>query len=255
MKIDTGAHRFGVHAEHAASVAVEIARLPNLKIGLAYTVFASPAYDPEFTAEQYARFLTARQEVRARGLDIPYWSCATSAVINTRPDMYLNAVRSGHLLYGLPIPDEPAITMQLAPAARALKTRVLQTQWVQKGGHLGYERLVKAKRKTLYGVVPLGRVDGLTRTASANASVLVAGKRCRFIDGSLAGEHVCIDLTEVGNVPSGEEVVVWGEQGGSEIELSEYTEAANGEMAEIVMAFRHLERRYIGRSAVAANGA
>jgi alanine racemase len=246
LKVDTGAHRFGVLPDGAADLARAVAALPSLRLALVYTIFADPAGDEAFTCEQFRRFRGALDAIRAAGVDVPRASCATSAVVSTRPEMYLDAVRSGNLVYGLYLPPEPPVALRLQPAARALRTRIVHTQWVEAGETMGYRRPYTTGRRTRYAVIPVGRTDGLARGAAERGSVLVRGARCPFIPGSVSGEHSGIDVTDVPGARIGDEVALWGEQDGAAIALSEHALWAEASEAEVVTALgRLIQHRYL----------
>jgi alanine racemase len=248
LKVDTGAHRLGVTPERAGDLARNVSVLPGLKLDLVYTVFAAPATDPDFTLEQFTRFRTALADIYANVPSTPLASCATSAVISTRPEMYLDAVRCGNLIFGLYLPPDPPIELHLERAALALKTRVLHVQSVKAGDTLGWQRRVRADSPATYAVIPMGRVDGLVDGLVATGKVLVRGVPCPFIDGSLSGEHSCIDVTHLPDVAVGDEVVLFGAQRGVEIGLTEHAKWVGLGEAQTLIGYRNITHKYIGSS-------
>lgn len=234
LKVDTGFHRLGVPMDKAAEVAREIEHLPHLHIGCVYTHFPDPIKGEEFTREQYRRFVKAVESIRAAGVAAPYACCASSAIVSIYPEMYLNAVDPGRLLYGIYFPPAPPVSLDLLPVARAVISRIIQTKWVEAGQSIGYGRTFYASRRTLVGVLPFGWWDGLLRSNASRASVLVRGRRCPII-GAISLEHSLIDVTEIEGVEVGDEAVLFGEQGEAVTTLSEYARWLDVSELEVVV--------------------
>lgn len=245
LKVDTGLHRVGVAPERAAEVARAIEDLPYLRIGCVYTHFADPIEDEEFTQKQYERFLQAIDAIRAAGVAAPFAAAASSAVVSSRPEMYLNAVDPGRLLYGFYFPFTPSVSLDLTPVMRSVKSQIIQTTWVQSGESIGYGRTFYASRHTHVGVLPLGWGDGLLRSTASRANVLVRGHRCPII-AALHVEHCLIDLTEIVGAEEGDEAVLIGEQGKSAITLTEHAQWAGVSELEVVIQLgRTMPRVYL----------
>jgi alanine racemase len=244
LKVDTGFHRIGVLPAQAADTAAAIASLPHLQIGCIYTHFSDPVDGGAWNQEQYDRFVSALETIRAAGVNAPYACVASSAVVSTQPSMYLNAVDPGRLIYGFHYPKDNPLQLDLLPVARAVKSRIVQTKWIKAGEPVGYGRTFQASRRTQVGVLPFGWSDGLYRRIASRASVLVKEKRCPVI-GTLNLEHCLIDLTDVDEAGTGDEVVVIGRQGDAAIEIAEHAAWAGvSEMEVIVQLGRTLPRAY-----------
>lgn len=238
LKVDTGFRRIGVLPEQAAEVARGIESLPNLRIGCIYTHFADPVQGEEFTREQYRQFVEAVEAIRAAGVAAPYVCAASSAVVSLHPDMRLNAVDPGRLLFGIdyglrgsPSP-EPRVPIDVRLVARSVKSRIIQLKPVRVGESVGYGRHFRARRPTLVAVLPMGWGDGLLRGVAGGASVLVGGRRCPII-AALSLEHSMVDVTDVEGVRVGDEAVLWGEQGDEAITLGEQAAWAGASETEV----------------------
>ena len=245
LKIDTGLHRLGVSWEQADRLASEMAALPNLTIRCAYTHFADPIDDEELTRTQYARFVSAVDAMRAAGVHVPFACAGATAILSTRPDMYLNAVDSGRLAYGFYFPPAPPVPLSVAPAARAAKTRIIQTRWIDAGEMAGGYGRFRAPRRTLLAVLPIGWGEGLFPQSALRAKVLVRGRRCTVIAVNL--EHCLIDATDAAEAAVGDEVVFFGEQGNAAITVEEYAAWAGVSVWEAIINLgRSLPRIYVG---------
>jgi len=233
LKVDTGLNRLGVLPGEAAKVAKAIEDLPNLYIGCIYTHFGDTTKDEDFLVEQFSRFDAAIKTIRAAGVEASFIAAASSPVVSTHPEMLLTGVDPGRLLYGFYHPPDPPVSLDLMPVARAVKSRFIQTKWVEVGHRIGGYGGFYAPRRTLVGVLPFGWVDGLFLSAGSRASVLVRSRRCPMIEIHL--EHCLIDLTEVDGAEAGDEAVLFGEQGGAVITLGEHASWAGVSELEVVM--------------------
>ena len=128
-------------------------------------------------------------------------------------------VRPGIALYGY-YPDGPAGRTQAEPPllqpAMRFATRVLQVREVPIGKGLGYSHLFTTTRDSTIAVIPVGYEDGYLRILSNRASVLVNGQYAPVV-GRISMNLSLVDVTGLGPVHPGDEVVVMGRQGSSEI--------------------------------------
>jgi alanine racemase len=61
-------------------------------------------------------------------------------------------------------------------------------------------------------VVPAGYADGLDTRLSGRGSVLIRGRRVPIV-GAVSMDMMTVDVTDVGDVAPGDEVVILGRQG------------------------------------------
>ncbi len=243
LEIDTGFHRLGVLPEDATKLALLVGELPNLNISFVYTHFADPL-EWEFVREQYDCFMKVLHDIRAAGVAVPYAMAASSVVVSMYPDMYLDGVDVGHLVYGFYLPYDPIINLDLKPVARAVKSRLIQVKCVDPGKRIGAVNPVFVDQPTLTGVATIGLYDGLLLRGGEGAAVLVRGKRCPIV-GAVSLEHCQIDLRAVPEAEPGDEVVLFGEQQGSSISLREHAAWAGTSESHVVIQFgRRVPRLY-----------
>ena len=79
----------------------------------------------------------------------------------------------------------------------------------------------------------MGYADGIPRTLSSRGEVLVRGRRCPFV-GLVCMDQFMIDLTDLGEGKTGDEVVFLGPQGDDCITADEIAEKAGTISYEIV---------------------
>lgn len=163
LKIETGMGRTGFTPEALRSALDKLLTLPGLQLEGIYTHFAAASGDPNFTRHQYQVFDDLVQELHERGFHIPLRHVCNSAATLLYPELHLEMVRVGNLLYG----QLPAgIKGHSLPGGLQLKdpwsfwTRVIHLQPVRRGDTVGYGRTYRAPGATVLAVLPIGYSEG-----------------------------------------------------------------------------------------------
>ncbi len=211
LKIDTGMHRLGFRHENLARTLPEVLASPHLKLEGVFTHFASadvpesPVFD-----EQRTRFDAALQTLETLGGRPSLRHAANSAALLRDSRVWYDAVRPGLLLYGI-VPPPLASTIALAPAM-SLTSRVVAVKGLRPGEGVGYGWRFTTDEPRSIAVVPAGYADGLDTRMAGRASVLVRGHRAPVV-GAISMDLMTIDVTGLGDVEPGDEVVIIGRQG------------------------------------------
>lgn len=218
IKVDTGMSRLGylVSGEHfdgGVEGICEACRLPGLEAEGIFTHFAV-SDEPEkeesiaYTREQFRLFtavITAAEENLGRKFSLRH--CANTGAVAYRPEMLLDMVRPGLLLYGY---GEGAQKLGLAPVM-SLKTSVSTIKVYEPGTTVSYGRLFETKTTTRMGVVPYGYADGFFRCLSNRCSLMTAcGPAPQR--GRICMDMCMIDLTDLPEVDVGDEVEIFGKR-------------------------------------------
>jgi alanine racemase len=227
LKIDTGMGRLGAWHDEAPALHSAIAAAPHLRLAGVFTHFASPDSDPAFTSEQRRRFLSALD--RCAGLEPGriLVHADSSAGLETMPGSSpFNAVRVGLLQFGiLPHPGSLLAQVRTEPVF-SFRTRVGIVKSLPKGNSISYGRTHTLARDSRIAVLCAGYADGLTRAASNRAQVLIHGRRCPVL-GRVTMDQTVVDVTDLDGVSCGDEAVLVGRQGGSEITIGEFSRWAD----------------------------
>jgi alanine racemase len=221
LKIDTGMGRLGIHPSEAAAGAKAIVHLPGLELKGVMTHFAAAdASDKGHALEQLRQFLEAVREIEAAGIAVPLRHAANSAAILDLPGSHLDMVRPGIALYGYP--PSPSVS-QNPPWESVLTfmTRIAQLKKVPKGGTVSYGCTYVAPRDVLVATLPVGYADGYNRLLSNRGDVLIRGQRVPVI-GRVCMDMIMVDVTDVGGVQEGEEVILLGRQGDQAVLADEW---------------------------------
>ena len=215
IKVDTGMSRLGflTAGEHFGTGVEAICaacRLPGLEVEGIFTHFAvSDETDEESRAYTLAQFDLFTRVIEAAegqlGRRFAIRHCANSGAVSSYPEMLLDMVRPGQLLYGF---GEFAAGLGLRPVM-TLKTTVSTIKTYPPDTCVSYGRLFRTTRTTRMGVVPVGYADGLMRCLSDRFSMMTpdgpAPQR-----GRICMDMCMIDLTDLPEVQVGDEVEIFG---------------------------------------------
>ncbi len=215
IKIDTGMTRVGFMPGYSAiKNVVEISKLPRIIVEGLFTHFASAdEEDKSYTLMQFERFMGICSELNRIGVYIPVKHVANSAAIMEYPEMHLNMVRPGIILYGMyPSEEVNRGKLDLRPAM-TLKANVILLKKVEKNTSISYGRIFTTGRESKIATVPIGYADGYTRLLTGRGKVLINGEVAPVV-GKICMDQCMVDVTDFEKeVKVGDEVVLFGKQG------------------------------------------
>lgn len=222
VKVDTGMTRVGFMPGYSAVKNImEIAKMPGIILEGIFTHFASAdESDSSYTIMQFERFMSLCTELARVGIHIPVKHVCNSAAILQYPEMYLDVVRPGVILYGLYPSKEVARKIDLRPAM-TLKANVILVKDVDSDVCISYGRTFRTSRKSRIATVPIGYADGYTRLMSNKGRMLVNGEFAPVV-GRICMDQCMIDVTDLKHeVSVGDEIVIFGKQNGACISVDE----------------------------------
>ena len=170
-------------------------RLPHLTAEGIFTHFASADEEEDggFTRRQFALFMDAVRRLEKRGVSFALRHCCNSAATLRYPEMHLDMVRPGIILYGL----SPAPWMEgmlpLDPVME-LKTTVSMIKDLPADTPVSYGRIYTTGEARRVATVPIGYADGYPRVLSNRADMLLAGRRVRVV-GRVCMDQCMLDVT------------------------------------------------------------
>lgn len=217
IKIDTGMSRIGVmyqdsqRDKNAIDTVRAICQLPGLEPEGIFTHFAvaDEAGDP-FTFTQFQQFTDLIDQLAAEGITFPIRHCSNSGAILNYPQMHLDMVRAGLILYGV-FPTNAVEDFDLRPAM-SLKTTVANVKYVEKGTTVSYGRKYTAGRRIQLATIPVGYADGISRVLSGRISVIVKGTLAPVV-GNICMDQCMVDISDIPGVKIGDEVTIFGGNG------------------------------------------
>lgn len=216
IKLDTGMSRLGFLCaggmfDEGVDNVIQSCRLPALEPEGIYTHF-SVSDEPdeesrEYTLKQFELFMAVIAAVKERGgIEFKLRHCANSGATVNYPQMTLDMVRPGLLLYGYGDGGK----LGLKPCMR-LVTTVSTIKFYEPGTSVSYGRRYITDRRSRMGVLAIGYADGLPRLISNKCSFAVAGGFAPQ-RGSICMDMCMVDLSELPLADVGMEVEIFGEQ-------------------------------------------
>lgn len=209
IKLDTGMTRVGFSAVDEAA---EACRLPCLEAEGIFTHFAaadSPSED-DYTRSQFARFCETVTALEQRGIRFALRHCCNSAALMRFPEMHLDMVRPGIILYGCR-PDAAMPEAWPLRPVMSLRTMVSQVKEVAAGTSVSYGRTYCAAHRMRLATVPIGYADGYPRVVSNHAQMALDDSRAAVV-GRVCMDQTMLDVTDCGKAEAGTIVTVFGKE-------------------------------------------
>ena len=210
IELETGMNRLGFDITEMGTLAARL-NAGHCKVQSVFTHLAAsedPASDA-FTLQQANKYFTAVNTLQQQ-LGYPFIRhMANSAAVVRHPQLQLDMVRLGIGLYGI----DSAATSQLdLREVSTLRTTVAQVKHVRKGDTVGYNRKGVANRDTTIATVRLGYADGYPRRLGNGVGKMMVNGRLAPVIGSINMDMIMLDVTDVGPVQEGDDVIVFGRQ-------------------------------------------
>lgn len=220
IKLDTGMGRLGFLCENQMlDDIVKINHMDFLSIEGIFTHFASAdegKEGEEYTRLQAIKFKDAIEYLEKKGVLFKIKHCANSATAIDYPEMQMDMVRLGIVLYGCQS-DKITRKIDLRPVM-SLKTVISYIKWLPENFSLSYGREYFTKTRTRVATIPIGYADGLWRSNYRNNLKVVAGSHSVPIIGRVCMDQCMLDITGCDDVQIGDEVTVFGLQKGHTVE-------------------------------------
>lgn len=211
IKLDTGMSRIGFPADKTSLPDIlTIVKMENLSIEGVFTHFArADELDCDAAPKQFAKYLAMIEAMEKAGIKIPLRHTANSPSIMLRPEVQLDAVRAGDVLYGLCPVDEKIWTESGFREVMTWQTYVALVKTVPAGTEVGYGGTFTAKRPTRIATIPVGFADGYNRRLSNRGCVSIRGCEAPII-GRVCMDQFMVDITDIPDVQRGDEVTLLG---------------------------------------------
>lgn len=215
IKVDTGMSRLGFlvrgeHFEGGVNAIAASCALPHLKAEGIFTHFATADMDGEesaaYTREQFSVFTSVIDALGKKKISFALRHCANSGAVLRYPEMYLDMVRPGILLYGV---GKDAHALGLRPVM-SLKTTVSTIKVFDADTTISYARTYRTEQKTRVAVLPIGYADGLMRALSNKLQVYTPYGTAQQV-GNICMDMCMVNIAELPQVEVGDEIEIFGE--------------------------------------------
>ncbi|PRR80585.1 Alanine racemase [Clostridium liquoris] len=212
IALDTGMGRIGFTPEEKSLNQVyKISKLPNIIIEGLFSHFSTAdAYDKSYTNMQFEKFNWFYDKLKEKGVKINIRHIANSAAIIDLPETHLEGVRPGIILYGYyPSEEVSKDKIKLKPVM-TLKTNIVHLKEMDQGQYISYGRAFQTRRPSIIATLPVGYADGYTRLLFNKAKVIINGSFAPVV-GRICMDQCMVDVTDIGEVKVGDEVILMGE--------------------------------------------
>ena len=213
IKLDTGMSRIGFPADGSATdEIVGICRLPGINpYGILSHFDVADTDDDAYTMKQFELFTKQVEILKDAGIEFKKRHICNSAGIMRFPNMHMDMVRAGLILYGYKPAGCPEgyTELNLKPVM-TWYAKVVQVKTIPEGTTVSYGRHFVAKRPTRVATVSVGYADGLSRRLSNGFKLLVNGQLVPII-GNVCMDMCMLDVTDMnGDIKKGDIVTIFG---------------------------------------------
>jgi len=234
LDLETGMNRTGLTGEELEDAMDLMTTSPDaLRLEGLCTHYAGAESEGNHlrVQRQIEVFNSLAGRVKERGLKPRHRHTACSAATFSYPQTHMDLVRVGIAQYGYWPSQETRMRFLLkqqekngAPAPDPLRrvmrwvTSVMSVKKVEAGEFVGYGRSHLTTRLQTIATIPVGYGQGFPRVLSNLGYVLVRGRRAPVV-GVVNMNLTTVDVTEIPDVKTGDEVVLIGRQGRAEISV------------------------------------
>jgi alanine racemase len=233
LKVDTGLGRNGAALENWPELVSKAVGYRDQGLVELAGVFSHLSGTSE--QEDLGQLEVFEQQIaiaRTLGAEFGLRHLAASLAALSYPSTRLDMVRVGLALYGLdPSDSVSAAQFGLVPAMR-VSAEVVMTKSVPAGHGVSYGFLHKTTAPSTLALVPFGYGEGLPRSATGSAEVLLNGKRYPIL-ARVAMDQFVLDIGS-DSCEVGDEVVIFGDAGRGEPSAEELAKACGTINYEIV---------------------
>src|SRR5437868_859791 len=229
IEVDTGMARQGASAASLGFILEAARKAKSICIeGLHSHLASAEVVDAPDVEAQLAAYQRALEQLAAAQIRPACLHLANSAaVVAHRQSWHLLSestalIRPGISLYGyyLPFVTTTGVPSEVQqPAVKPVlswKTRIIDIREIQAGQGVGYNLAFVASATARIATLAVGYGDGLKRTLSNRAQVLVRGEYAPIV-GKVSMDVTTVDITKAPGAEIGDEVTLIGEQNGRKI--------------------------------------
>ncbi|MBP2033500.1 alanine racemase [Clostridium algifaecis] len=247
IALDTGMGRIGFLPDDEGIDAVyKISQLQNIEIESLFSHFSTAdESDKTYTKLQFEEYKKFYGKLMDKNVKINMKNIANSAAIMELPFTYFDEVRPGIIIYGYyPSNEVDKNKLNIKPVM-TLKANIVHLKTIDKDKYVGYGRKFKSVRKTVIATLPIGYADGYSRRLSQKSKIIINDKLAPVV-GNICMDQCMVDVTDVGDVSVGDEVILIGEKGNLKFNadnIASILETINYEV--LCMMSKRLPRVYI----------
>lgn len=235
IEVETGFHRTGFQCEDLERLVEILEREKDylhLKGLCTHYAGAESAINHSRVRKQFEQYLAFREAFGQKGIHFERYHTACSAATLLFPEFHLDLVRIGIAGYGFWPTQETFHLLkpnlhesQYNPFRRVIswKSQIMSLKPVESGEFVGYGQSYQTLEKMLLAIVPVGYSHGYRRILSNQGEVLISGEFCPVV-GTVNMNAIAVNVSHLGSVKIGQEVILIGNQGDKEITVASFAE-------------------------------
>lgn len=247
IALDTGMGRIGfINSSKDIEDIISISNLSNLTIESIFSHFSTAdSIDKSYSKKQMDIYDSIINKLNEKGVTIDKRNLSNSAAIIDIPESHYNYVRPGIIQYGYyPSNEVNKSDINIKPVL-TWKTRIVHIKEVNENEYIGYGKNYKTNKKTIIATLPVGYADGYSRGLSNRGSVIIKGKLAPII-GNVCMDQFMVDVTDIENVKTGDEVILLGSEGNVKFDAEDMADILNTISYEVLCLIgRRAPRIYI----------
>ena len=247
IAIDSGMGRIGFrNNENSILEIIEISKLSNINVESIYTHFSTAdSKNKEYSLKQLSIYKEMLDALEKNGVNIPKKNLSNSAAIIDIEEAHFDCVRPGIIQYGYyPSNEVNKKALDLKPVL-SWKSRILYLKEVESNEYIGYNQNFKTTKKTKIATIPVGYADGYSRGLSNKGKVIINGTLAPII-GNVCMDQIMVDVSEIKDVASGDEVILLGSYGDIKFDAEDIANILNTISYEVLCLIgRRTPRIYI----------
>ncbi|MDD4048144.1 MAG: alanine racemase [Clostridia bacterium] len=160
IKVETGMGRFGFWPCDVVLAAKEILKIPGLQLEGVYSHLAvAMRKNKSFSFRQFSVFQETCKSLEKAGIKGLIRHIANSSAVVDLPEMQLDMVRVGTLLYGQYPAPYMEDTLKLKDSW-VFKAKIVYVRDLPRGQSVGYGRAFRTHKNISVAVLPIGVIDG-----------------------------------------------------------------------------------------------
>ncbi|MCM1286778.1 MAG: alanine racemase [Clostridium sp.] len=246
IKVDTGMSRIGFPVSpDGIKAAASLKELAGLQIEGIFTHYAkADERDKTSAMEQKERFKYFIDGLEAFGVKPRLKHIDNSAGSMELDDDEFDMVRLGIAMYGLYPSCEVSREIRLLPVM-SLVAHVAHVKEIDAGCGVSYGWTYVTDKKTKLATVTAGYADGYPRAMSNIGRAIVKGRSVPIV-GRVCMDQLMLDVTDIPDIITDDEVILIGKSGDEEISVEEVAAPAASFNYELVCNIsRRVPRIYI----------
>lgn len=230
IAVDTGMSRIGFAPDDSSVNDIKsISHMPEIELTGIFSHYAcADMEDKTVTHLQTDRYKDFVKKCENKGIHFPVRHLCNSAAISEM-DEHFDMVRMGISLYGLyPSEEVDKTKVNLIPAM-TLKSHVTHVKQVPADEGISYGHIYKTEETRTIATVSAGYADGYPRALSDTGRVSIHGEYAP-IRGRVCMDQFMIDVTDIPDVKTDDEVILFGAEGISAEEIGSMSMSFNYEV-------------------------